>query len=547
MPRVFLIDGSSQMYRAYHAIRGLTGPDGRSTNAVYGFTTMLRKLIADHRPEYLAASFDVAGPTFRDDLAADYKANRTPMPGDLAEQVPLVRQACEAMGVPVLTFEGFEADDVIGTLARQARERGFDVALVTGDKDFFQLVQDGIRVYNPRDEGAWFDAAGVLEKFGVRPDQVIDVLALMGDSVDNIKGVPGIGEKGARDLIATHGTLESLIAAAPALTQKRQREALLANVESARASRELARIRTDVPVTFDPEAVRYRGPSRDKCFALFSSLGFRTLVAEFAPTAQTLARDYAVAGSMEDVTALARALAAADRIGIAAIATGSSALSARIVGWAFSATPGSARYVPLGHAGLTETPNLPARDVFAALGPVLADERIAKVGQDLKFAALAAAREGVTLAGLDVDTAVASYLLDATRSSHDIQGLALERSSYRAVGDDEVVGKVTKRAAETAGWADAGNGKGVAAPDAPASKRAIPLESVPALSLLTYAAEHADLPLSLAPGLMADLSSHGLDGVYNDLERPLIPVLASLEEAGIKIDVPALEALASSM
>src|SRR4249920_367851 len=171
------------MYRAYHAIRALTGPDGRSTNAVYGFVTMLRKLLADHQPEFIAASFDLAGPTFRDDLAADYKANRTPMPGDLAEQVPLVREACEALGVPVLTFARYEADDVIGTLAAQARARGFDVAIVTGDKDFFQLVGPGVRVFNPKDEGAWFDEAGVIEKFGVRPDQVVDVLALMGDSI----------------------------------------------------------------------------------------------------------------------------------------------------------------------------------------------------------------------------------------------------------------------------------------------------------------------------------------------------------------------------
>ncbi len=227
MPQLFLIDGNSQMYRAYHAIRGLTGPDGRSTNAVYGFSTMLRKLLADQKPEYIAASFDLAGPTFRDDLAKDYKANRAPMPSDLAEQIPLVHEACEALGVPILTSERFEADDVIGTLAVQARAAGFDVAIVTGDKDFFQLVGDGIRVFNPRDEGIWFDPAGVVEKFGVRPDQVVDVLALMGDSIDNIKGVPGIGEKGARELISTHGTLDALLAAAATITNKRYREGLL--------------------------------------------------------------------------------------------------------------------------------------------------------------------------------------------------------------------------------------------------------------------------------------------------------------------------------
>src|SRR5438067_6642835 len=285
-PRLYLIDGSSQMYRAYHAIRGLTGPDGKSTNAVYGFVTMLRKLINDHQPQYIAASFDLAGPTFRSELATDYKANRTPMPPDLAEQIPWVHEACEALGVPILTSRRYEADDVIGTLATKAAAQGFEVAIVTGDKDFFQLVHDGIKVYNPKDEGTWYDATAVKEKFGVTPSQVVDVLALMGDSIDNIKGVPGIGEKGARDLIAQYGDLESLLAHAAEVSNKRQREGLLTYADDARQSRTLARIAVDVPVDFDPEALRFRGASREKCFELFSRLGFRTLVMEYAPTAQ---------------------------------------------------------------------------------------------------------------------------------------------------------------------------------------------------------------------------------------------------------------------
>ena len=264
-PRLFLIDGSSQMYRAYHAIRGLSGPDGRSTNAVYGFVTMLRKLIADHAPEYIAASFDLAGPTFRDALVTDYKANRAPMPDDLAEQIPWVHEACEALGVPVLTSQGYEADDVIGTLARRAVDAGFDVAIVTGDKDFFQLVNGGIRVFNPRDDGTWFDRDAVHAKFGVWPEQVVDVLALMGDTIDNIKGVPGIGEKGARELIATYGTLDALLERAAEVPQKRYREGLLAHADDARQSRELARIHTDVPVTVDFETLRYRGSDRARC------------------------------------------------------------------------------------------------------------------------------------------------------------------------------------------------------------------------------------------------------------------------------------------
>src|SRR5438874_9762805 len=234
-PVVYLIDGSSQMYRAYHApIRTSEGgllrnAQGRPTNAVYIFVTMLRKLLNEHTPQYIAASFDVPGRTCRDALVADYKANRAPMPDELAVQIPMVHAACEALGVPILASERYEADDVIGTLAEKASAAGFEVAIVTGDKDFFQLVRDGIRVFNPRDEGTWYDAAGVKEKFGVGPDHVVDVLALMGDTIDNIKGVPGIGEKGARDLIVAYGSLENLIAHAAEVKHKRYREGLLAN------------------------------------------------------------------------------------------------------------------------------------------------------------------------------------------------------------------------------------------------------------------------------------------------------------------------------
>ena len=507
------------MYRAYHAIRGLTGPDGRSTNAVYGFSTMLRKLIADHAPHYLAASFDLAGPTFRDELAADYKANRAPMPSDLAEQVPLVHEACAALGVPVLTSERFEADDVIGTLARQAVAAGFEVAIVTGDKDFFQLVGDALRVYNPRDDGTWYDAEGVVTKFGVRPDQVVDVLALMGDSVDNIKGVPGIGEKGARELISTYGSLDALLDAAPSIAQKRYREALIAHADAARTSRELARIRTDVPVVFDPDALRYRGPSRERCYALFSSLGFRTLVQVFAPPAETVARDYAVATAMTDLAAIAAAAREHKRLAIAVMAAGS-AVGSHPAGWAFSIAPGHARYVPTGHTGLADPPNLPPRDVFAVLGPVLADPAIEKVGHDLKFAEIAAAREGATLAGPSLDTMVMSYLLDATRDSHDLGALALERGNYRAASDEEVFGKGAK---------------------------ALAVDAVPAASLATYACEHADLPLTLAPALLQDLDANGLALVYRDLEEPLIPVLAAIERAGVMVDTAALASLGGRM
>ena len=248
-PTIYFIDGSSQMYRAYHApVRTAEGgllrdANGRPTNAVYIFVTMLRKLLNERKPEYIAASFDLRGPTIRDDISADYKANRAPMPDELAEQIPMVHAACEALGVPILTSERYEADDVIGTLTARAAAAGFDVVIVTSDKDFYQLVGDTVRVFNPRDEGAWYDAAGVKDKFGVAPGQVVDVLALMGDTIDNIKGVPGIGEKGARELITTYGSLDNLLSHAAEIPQKRYREALIANLDAAHQSRELARIR----------------------------------------------------------------------------------------------------------------------------------------------------------------------------------------------------------------------------------------------------------------------------------------------------------------
>ncbi len=520
MPRVFLIDGNSQMYRAYHAIRGLTGPDGKSTNAIYGFVSMLRKLIADHHPDYLVASFDLPGRTFRDDLYADYKATRAPMPSDLAEQVPLVHDACEALGVPNLTAETFEADDVIGTLAVQAHAAGFEVAIVTGDKDFFQLVRDGIRIYNPKDDGTWYDEAGVRERFGVRPDQVVDVLALMGDSVDNIKGVPGIGEKGARELITAHESLDALLAAASTLTQKRYREALVRHAHDARASRVLATIRTDVPVTFTAEALRYRGPDAGRCYALFSTLGFRTLTAEFAPTAATSAQDYAIIqhpGELDAVVAEARA---AGRLSVAALATGASAVQATPIGLALATAPGHARYVPLGHTGLTETPNLNAEDVAARLREVCADPAIAKIGHDLKSTAILCARLGCPMAGLDLDTMVASYLVDATGSSHSIEELALERTGYRAIPADEVTGRGAK---------------------------SVSLDAVPASSLLVFAAERADLPLRLIDGLREDLARAALADIYRTLELPLIPILADIERAGVRLDVEALARLSQSM
>jgi DNA polymerase-1 len=526
--RLFLIDGSSQMYRAYHAMRGagLSGPGGKTTHAVYIFVNMLRKLIQDHQPTYIGASFDLPGPTFRDAIVSDYKANRAPMPPDLAEQIPWVHEACEALGVPIITSQSYEADDVIGTLATKAAAAGFEVAIVTGDKDFFQLVHGGITVYNPRDDGTWYDADGVKEKFGVLPEQVVDVLALMGDSIDNIKGVPGVGEKGARDLIARYGTLEELLAHAGDVSNKRYREGLQNHAADARQSRELARIRTDVPVDFDPDALRYRGASRERCFAHFTRMGFRSLVMEYAPTAETVGKDYAVADSLEAIQALADEARAAGRIGLRVLPDAPSAMRAGIVGISLALGPRHARYVPASsgpphssgdlfaaQSQEEAAPGVPLEDVLRLLKPVLEDPAIAKVGHDLKFDAIVLGRHGITLAGLATDTMLASYLLDATRSSHPLEELALEHAGYKALAEEDVCGRGAKAI----------------------SFRRVPLEAA-----RDYAGERADLALQLDAPLRGLLDTEELTRLYRDLEMPLIPVLVDVERAGVRVDGSAL-------
>jgi DNA polymerase-1 len=542
-PLLFLIDGSSQMYRAFHApIRTTDGTflrdsQGRPTNAVYIFVTMLRKLFKDHAPQFIGASFDLPGRTFRDDLAADYKANRAPMPSDLAAQIPLVHRACEALGVPILTHEHYEADDVIGTMTMRAVEQGYDVAIVTGDKDFFQLVRDGIRVFNPKEDGSWYDATGVLEKFGVRPDQVVDVLALMGDTIDNVKGVPGIGEKGARDLISTYGSLDALLEHAAAVPQKRYREALLAHAPEARSSRELLEIHTDVPVEFNIDRFKYPGADREACFALFSDLGFRSLVMEYAPSADTIDKQYQLISTRAELAAVVDELRRAGRFAVRVLPDAPAAVRAGIAGIALSTARRTAWYLPMQmrpSIAPVEAPRtrdlldeelvpppaaapvaigLPVAEALELLKPLFEDATIEKSGHDLKFDTIVLAHQGITLTGLGVDSMLASYLLDSTRSGHPLEGAALEHLGYKALSEEEICG----RGAKAISFADI-------APEA----------------ALVYAGERADLTLQLADRLMPLLAAEGLDGVYRDLERPLIPVLAAIERAGVRVDATAL-------
>ena len=529
MPRstLFLIDGSSQMYRAYHAFRGggLSNQEGHTTHAVYLFVTMLRKLLNDHRPAYIAASFDLAGPTFRDALVADYKANRAAMPDDLVEQITWVHEACEALGVQIVTAPGYEADDVIGTMATRAAEAGFDVAIVSIDKDFFQLVRDGIiRVYDPRDDGAWFDEAAVAEKFGVAPKHVVDVLALVGDTSDNISGVPGIGRKGAIDLITEHGNLDALLDRAGGLTQKKYRETLLAHRAEALRSRDLVTIRRDAPLEVDLESLRYLGASRERCYELFSRLAFRSLMNEYAPTAATTQKDYALVASLQDLDVLITELRDAGEFALCVIPDEPQAMRAAVVGIAFSTADRRARYVPLGHEGGAAGGDLLAGPAAAQLNPraaldrlkpVLEDAAVRKVGHDLKFNAVVLQTQGIALEGLAFDSMLASYLLDATRSGHPLEETSLDHLGYKAVAEEDVRGRGAK---------------------------ALPLSRIAPEDLLNFAGERADLARQLANRLAPLLVTDHLDEVFRGLEMPLIPVLADIERAGIRIDCPALAA-----
>jgi DNA polymerase I len=525
-PTLFLIDGSSQMYRAYHAFRGkgLSNQEGHTTHAVYVFVTMLRKLIADHTPGYIAASFDLAGPTFRDQLVDDYKANRVAMPDDLAEQINWVHQACEALGVPILTVRGYEADDVIGTLAVRAAAAGFEVAIVSIDKDFFQLVHDNVRVYDPREDGAWFDAAGVVQKFGVRPEQVVDVLALVGDTSDNVAGVPGIGKKGAIDLVTQFGSLDALLSRTDELKPK-QREALTTHRSDALQSRELVTIRTDVPVEVDFESLRYRGASRERCYELFSKLAFRTLVNEYAPSADTIQKDYRLVVTPEDLQALVADLRSAGEFAVRVIPDSPTAMRSGIAGIAFSIADRQARYVPLGHesndnsgdllSGASRPTQVDRGPALALLATLLEDETIKKVGHDLKFDMVVLAQHGITLRGATFDSMLASYLLDATRTGHPLEETSLEHLGYKALTEEEVCGRGAK---------------------------AVPFAQVVPEALLNFAGERADLARQLTNRLAPLLVTDHLETVYRDLEMPLVPVLADIERAGIMIDGPALAA-----
>ncbi len=519
MPRprtVHLVDGSGQFHRAFHAIRGLSTSRGLPTNATYGFTTMLRKLLQDEQPRYLAVLFDPPGRTFRHEQYPEYKANRPRMDDDLAVQLPYIRRVCEAFRLPVFELAGFEADDVIATFTDQAVAQGCEVVIVTADKDMLQLVGEQVKVLNPGREGSGttiLDQQAVAEKWGVPPERIVDVLALVGDAVDNVPGVPGIGEKGARDLVREFGAVEAVIANADKVKRAAYRAGLKGHAEEALLSKQLVTLRRDAPVVLDLEAIASRPPDLAACHALFKELEFQGLAREYAPEVAPAAADHSL---LLERSALERAVAearASGRVALGLTVTSTQAMRARCLGLALAWAEGRSVYVPLAHTDLGVQGAPPAAEALSLLRPLFEDPSVRKLSARSKRDRVVLGRLGVRLEGRVFDALLAAYLIDPGRRGYPIEDLAFEHlGERRGTGTD-----------------------GVVAPDAAAVATAV------------AAGSETELLLRLEGPMSARLDSEGLRPIYDELELPLAPVLAGMERAGVKVDVDLLAAMSAEM
>jgi len=533
--RIFLIDAMSFIFRAYHAMvrqRGMSTKTGLPTAATYVFVNMLRKLRDDFSPEYLAAVFDVAAPTFRDQQAEaitsvrrfdlktqtfqevayrGYKANRAEMPGELAQQLPYIRRALEAYRIPILEHAGYEADDVIGTLARKAAAKSYPVYVVSSDKDMLQLVNDRVLVLNPPKDNLICDAQKVEEILGVPPERVVDVMALRGDTIDNIPGAPGIGDKGSVELIKRFGTVEQALDSAAEVEKKTYRESLQNNREIVLFSKRMAAIDCDVPIDLDVDAMKAGEPDLDALRALFTELEFTSLLKDLLPVVEVSEAHYTEATSAADVEAILKAIPTERALAIAVEAEASAAAGpeteqeqeedeAKDVMLPLTAEPSPAEQPR--NIAISATPGSAATVSFEAeaarsrLTSTLADESLPKAIHDYKAAIHALPPQGITLRGVQHDPMLYSYLLDPTYSSHRLADVALRRFNLKLSG------------------------------------------TLP---------EAADITGRLATALRQEVEQAGLLKLYEEIDLPLVPVLARMEEAGVKIDRKALAEMSSRL
>ncbi len=512
---VYLIDGSNNLYRAFYAIRGLSTSKGLPTNAVYGFTSMLRKLIREHEPRFLGVAFDLAGPTFRHQAFADYKAHRPEMPPELAVQIPYVKRVCGILGVQVLEAAGFEADDIIATLAEKGVRAGYSMVVVATDKDLLQLVGSDVLVYNPVGD-EFLDSEGVERAFGVRPDQVRDVLSLSGDASDNIPGVPGIGDKGAKELIRKYGDLEAVLRAAETIPRKTYREGLLNNAEIARLSRDLATLRYDAPVGFEPDRLRLGTPDREGARQLFLELEFGSLVREFAPPVVAHEARHAAVLSPQDLERAVERLCSGGRFAFNFERDDREPMRAHIIGVALAGAGGESFYVPLAHRSVDAPGQIDSGTAFRILRPMFEGRDLRRVGHNVKSDLIMMKRLGWPTPPLENDTMLASYLLNVSRHSHALEAVAQELAGLSVPTYASVLGSGAK---------------------------SIPLDQLAIDRAAGLVCARASAILAICDRLEAGLRQDDLLSLLNDLELPLASVLAEMESTGVRIDTDYLATL----
>ena len=525
-PVLYLIDGSSYIFRAYYAIRGLTTSKGFPTNAVYGFASMLFKFLKDYKPAYLGIVFDAKGDTFRNEMYPLYKANRGAPPDDLVPQFSKIFEVVDAFNIPQFMMEGYEADDIMGTIARDYEKRGMDVVLVTGDKDFCQLVSEKVKLLDTMKNKETL-VPDVVEKYGVPPERVIDVFALMGDQVDNIPGVKGIGEKTAIGLIKTFGSLDNLLLNLDDLAE-RQRKLIREKQGDALLSKELVTIKTDIDVDMGLEKFTYEGFDKGKLRAIFEELEFKNLLRELGDGGSAVSTtdenrivpydNYSLVLTEE---ALHRAIERVKETGEVSIdleTTSTDPMLAEIVGIALCPAPHEAYYVPVAHRSLADssTRQLALPFVLEKLKPIIQDKGLRKIGQNLKYELVLLEMYGLKLDGISFDTMIAAHMLDSSRISYSLDELCRLYLGHRMISYRDVTGT---------------------------GKSKINFEEVELEAAKVYSCEDADVAMLLAGKLARELEEINLIQVYRDIELKFIEVLARIEINGMKIDASRLKEL----
>ncbi len=535
--KIYLIDGHSYAYRAFHAIRHLTDSSGLALNAVYGFTRMLLKLIKEEQPDYIAVAFDTPGPTFRHRLYDLYKANRAEQPEEMRHQIPLIKEVVEAFNIPIFEMDDYEADDVLATLATQAVSHGVTAIIVTSDKDMLQLITDDIKVFNPHKDGKMLDANAVRERFGVGPEQMRDLMAMAGDSSDNVPGVPGIGPKTARDLLTEYGTLDGVYEHVDEIKGPKRRENIAENKPLALLSRELVTLKLDVPLDADIEACKSQPCDRPRLVKLLKQFEFRSLVNELIEVEEQTDANYTILHEKAELDDLVEKLKTCGRFAFDFETTSADPMRAELVGVSIAVTPEAAWYIPVGHRPETlvidekERDNgelfaessirqLDAQTVLEALRPVFEDGSIKKIGQNIKYEIIVLARNGIDLEGVDFDTMIASYLLNPSKQRHNLDQLALEFLNYRKISIKQLIGTGAKQ---------------------------ITMDRVNVREVADYACEDADITLRLYRFLEPLLKEKELYDLFERVEIPLIKILAKMEIAGVRVDTDLFAKLSSEI